>query len=78
MLAAASASRWAHGGGNLVVRIFLSTGLLLEMNFFFMQLVNPDQDLGVLFLTINKMIANDILKFMKVFFIVFINYGFAM
>ena len=43
-----------------------------------MALVNPNQELGVLFITINKMLGNDIAKFMQVFVIVFINYGFAM
>jgi hypothetical protein len=58
--------------------IFMSTGILLEMNFFFSALTNPDQELGILFITINKMMGQDIAKFMKVFTIVFINYGFAM
>ena len=58
--------------------IFMSLGLLIEMQFFFLALVNPNQELGVLFITINKMMGNDIAKFMKVFIIVFINYGFAM
>ena len=58
--------------------IFMSLGLLIEMQYFFLALVNPNQELGVLFITINKMLSNDILKFMKVFVIVFVNYGFAM
>ena len=58
--------------------IFMSLGLLIEMQYFFLALVNPNQELGVLFITINKMMGNDIAKFMKVFVIVFINYGFAM
>jgi transient receptor potential cation channel subfamily V protein 6 len=58
--------------------VFMSLGLLIEMQFFFLALVNPNQELGVLFITINKMLGNDIAKFMKVFIIVFINYGFAM
>merc|ERR550514_816292 len=58
--------------------IFMSLGLLIEMQYFFLALVNPNQELGVLFITINKMLGNDIAKFMKVFVIVFINYGFAM
>ena len=58
--------------------IFMSSGILLEMNFFFTALTNPDQELGILFITINKMMGQDIAKFMKVFTIVFINYGFAM
>ena len=58
--------------------IFMSLGLLIEMQYFFLALVNPNQELGVLFITINKMLGNDIAKFMQVFVIVFINYGFAM
>jgi hypothetical protein len=58
--------------------IFMASGILLEMNFFFLALVNPDQELGILFITINKMLSQDIAKFMKVFTIIFINYGFAM
>mmetsp|Transcript_56145 Transcript_56145/g.111449 ORF Transcript_56145/g.111449 Transcript_56145/m.111449 type:complete len:986 (-) Transcript_56145:258-3215(-) len=58
--------------------IFMSMGILIEMQYFFLALVNPNQELGVLFITINKMLSNDIAKFMKVFAIVFINYGFAM
>merc|ERR1719217_1722607 len=53
-------------------------GILLEMNFFFLALVNPDEELGILFITINRMLSGDISRFMKVFTIIFINYGFAM
>merc|ERR1719487_2086630 len=48
------------------------------MNFFFLALVNPDEELGILFITINRMLGGDISRFMKVFTIIFINYGFAM
>jgi len=58
--------------------IFMSLGLLIEMMFFFDALTKPDQELGILFLTIQRMLGQDIAKFMKVFVIVFINYGFAM
>merc|ERR1719453_1457041 len=58
--------------------VFMSTGILLEMNFFFTALTAPDEALGILFITINRMLGQDIAKFMKVFTIIFINYGFAM
>ena len=60
------------------VWIFMSLGILIEMMFFFDALTKPDQDLGILFITISRMLSGDIAKFMKVFMIIFVNYGFAM
>ena len=47
--------------------IFMSIGILIEMSFFFDALCKPDQELGILMITINRMLVGDILKFMKVF-----------
>ena len=58
--------------------IFLSIGILIEMMFFFDALTKPNQEVGILFIMIARMLGEDIAKFMKVFMIVFINYGFAM
>jgi len=58
--------------------IFMALGLLIEMMFFFDALTKPDEELGILFITISRMMGEDIAKFMKVFVIVFTNYGFAM
>ena len=67
-----------EGDDAFPIWIFMSLGLLIEFQFFFLALVNPNQELGVLFITINRMLGADIFKFMQVFTIVFINYGFAM
>ena len=55
-----------------------AAGLLIQMQFFFLALVQPDEELGILFIMIDRMLTGDISRFMKVFTIVFINYGFAM
>ena len=68
----------AAGDDYFPIWIFMAMGILLEMNFFFLALVNPDEELGILFITINRMLSGDISRFMKVFTIIFINYGFAM
>ena len=57
--------------------IFLSLGILIEMMFFFDALTKPNQEVGILFIMIARMLGEDIAKFMKVFMIVFVNYGFT-
>ena len=57
--------------------VFLALGLVIQMNYFFQNLIGPDQEVGVSFITMFKMLEGDVAKFMKVFVIVTINYGFA-
>jgi len=74
-------SELAGGGGAddvFPVWIFMSLGILIEMMFFFDALTRPDEELSILMIMINRMLTGDIFKFMKVFTIVFVNYGFAM
>jgi hypothetical protein len=57
---------------------FLALGLVVQMQYFFANLTMPSQDLGILFIMIGRMLGGDVTKFLKVFIIILINYGFAM
>ena len=57
--------------------VFLASGLVIQMNYFFQNLVSPNQEVGVSFIIMFKMLGEDVTRFMKVLSIVTINYGFA-
>eukprot|EP00322_Chrysochromulina_rotalis_P000732 CAMPEP_0115884524 /NCGR_PEP_ID=MMETSP0287-20121206/30166_1 /TAXON_ID=412157 /ORGANISM="Chrysochromulina rotalis, Strain UIO044" /LENGTH=897 /DNA_ID=CAMNT_0003340839 /DNA_START=17 /DNA_END=2710 /DNA_ORIENTATION=+ len=58
--------------------VFLATGLVIQMQYFFTNLTMPSQEVGILFIMISRMLGGDVMKFLKVFVIILINYGFAM
>ena len=57
--------------------VFLAVGLVVQMQYFFSNLVQPNQQMGILFIMVDKMFSGDVMKFMKVFSIVLVNYGVA-
>ena len=46
--------------------VFLALGLVIQMNYFFQNLIGPSQAVGIAFICMGKMLEGDVTKFMKV------------